>query len=263
MAVKEKINSILEAIGLNNTETVILKSLLEHKLLRATEISRKTKLNRTTVYSAINNLIEKGLVTSMDEKKVLIFRSIEPHLLLDYMERQKAVLSQNADYYKEILPEIESKRAQKHIFPKIQFFKGLDGIKQAYEDTLDHNTQKQIRTFTGADAIYNVADQEWVHYYLTKRRDMGIKASVITTDTPGGHATKNKDKQFFRTTKIIPKEYSFDTEIIAYENKISLTSFSNEDPVAVIIEDERISNTIKKIFEYVWNKEGEDKSKIA
>ena len=42
-----------------------------------------------------------------------------------------------------------------------------------------------------------------------------------------------------------------DTEISIYENKGSLTSFSAENPVAILIEDENLARTMKKLFDYV------------
>lgn len=261
MTNNDNIEGILSSIGLSKAEISILKTLLINKSMRATDIARKSGLNRTTTYGTLNSLVSKGLATSLDDGKVLVFQSIEPHLLVNYIERHRATLLQSEDLLKRLLPEIENKRMKKQVFPKIQYFKGIDGMKQAYEDILNMEG-RELEAFTGADAIYEIMGEEWTHYFIHKRKDLGIKARVIAPDTKVARIAKNRDKNELRTTMLIPDKFSFGTEIDIYDKKVGIFSFSKENPVAVIIEDELISNTLKNIFEHAWEKEGDKNKKI-
>ena len=53
---------ILEKLGLGNKEQIIYKLILERGKIAPVQVSRLTKINRTTVYSAAKELQEKGLI---------------------------------------------------------------------------------------------------------------------------------------------------------------------------------------------------------
>jgi len=248
----EVIHSSLRKIGLDKKEVGVFLILLEEGKLRVRDIARAAKINRTTAYGILKELINKGLVSSTKEKGVLMFQSIEPALLVNYIERLEANLAEQKKEIKTILPQIKSLRKKKDIYPRIQFFEGIEGIKQAYEDTLQNNVEKVLRDFTGTDAIFNTMPHEWVEYYLQKRARLGIKCLDIAPDTEWSRKSKTRDSDLLRTTKFIPEKFQFNTEIDIYDDKTAIMSFSEKEPIAVIIEDTNTAQTMKKMFEYIY-----------
>ena len=57
-------HSLLAECGLNETEQVILLCLLQEGRSRASEIAKRTDMKRPTVYSALGNLLDIGLVAT-------------------------------------------------------------------------------------------------------------------------------------------------------------------------------------------------------
>ncbi|MBI2607352.1 MAG: helix-turn-helix domain-containing protein [Candidatus Doudnabacteria bacterium] len=248
---RQQIEQLIKNIDLNNNEIVVLSILLEHASLKVKEVARLAKLNRTTAYGVLKSLIEKGLASSTEQGKILEFQSISPRLLVNYIENKKLDLSKSKAEIEKILPEIEAVRNKQISFPKIQFFQGIEGIKQAYEDTLLNNKEKNLYDFTGTDAVFKKMGADWVYYYITKRAKLGIKCYDIAPDTDWSRESKKRDKAVARITKFIPIEYAFDTEIDIYDDKTAIFSFSENNPIAVIIEDKNIANTLKALFKYV------------
>lgn len=249
----DKLQDILIGIGLKASEARVLIILLQEGSLRVRDIGRKVRINRTTAYGILKGLLKKGLISSISRYGITEYQSIEPPLLLQYIDRKKAVLERSKEEVVKILPQIKQIRENRNIFPKIHFFEGEEGIKQAYEDTLENNEGKQLLNLTGADAIYNNMGLEWWGYYWKKRTRLGIQCEVIAPNTKWAKVMKKQDSEFKRVTRFIPGEYSFGTEINIYDNKIAIFSFSKEKPLAVIIEDEVITDTLKILFQYIKN----------
>lgn len=248
------IKKLLDTLGLSPKESEVLNILLQHESLRVADLAKKAHLNRTTAYGILKTLIEKGLVSSVVKYGVQEYQSIEPGLLPSYISRQEEILKERKKEIQNILPQIQKMRSEKSVFPKLYFFEGLDGLKQAYEDTLENNKGKLIEEFTGPDAMFDELGQEkWVRQYIQKRVDKKIHCKIIAPNTKWSQWTQNNDPKSLRVTKLIPAEYKFATEVVLYDNKVGLFSFSKEKPMAVIIEDENISQTMKTLFNYINN----------
>lgn len=247
------IKKVLSNLDLSPKELDILVVLLQNSSMFASQIASISKLNRTTTYGILKNLIAKGLVSSVKKDKVIKYQSITPDLIPGYIERKQESLKETQSQIKELLPQLKLIKNRSLTLPKIQFFEGEDGVKQAYEDTLENNNGKILYDFTGTDAVFKKMGKEWVQYYVKKRTRLGIRCFDIAPDSEWSRISKKDDEKFDRITKLIPSSFSFNTEIDIYDNKVAIFSFSNENPIAVIIEDENIAHTMKTLYKYFDN----------
>lgn len=249
----ETLQETLSDTGLSEAEIKVFVFLLQHDVgLRVSDISRRTRTNRTTLYGILKSLAERGLVSSSEQRGVLLFQSIQPHLLVDYLERAQERLAKNIKKVEEIVPDITRLRnKEKGYRPQMQFFDGTEGIKQAYEDPLRNNKEKVIYGFGGIHAIYNLMSMDWIDYYLKKRPALGIKWLALAVDSPASRAMSKRDTVQLRTTKFLPAEFNFDIELGAYDDKTLIVSFAEDHPWALIITDKKIAETIKALFRYI------------
>lgn len=251
--IQDTFSKILADLGLNKSEAAVFTYLIQSGTpQRVTEIAKRGKMNRTTLYGILKTLSERGLVSSATERGTLRYRAIQPHLLIDYIERARNELSAHTDRIKNVIPLIEKMRATGgRASPSIQFFEGTEGIKQAYEDTIKGNPSKTVYGFTGTDAIYKFMQLDWIQYFLERRTKAGIKWNTIAMDSDQSRKMKARDGQESRFTKLLPKGYDFDIELAAYENKVLISAFAEDHPSAVLIEDEKIAETFKTLFRYI------------
>jgi sugar-specific transcriptional regulator TrmB len=165
---EKTLRDILLSAALSETEARAITFLVTHDgAYRASEIAKRTKLNRTTLYSALNTLSEKGLVSHSDENGILKFRGIEPHLLLNYLKKNKEKITQDIAKTEALLPALERARGKDERYrPNMQFFDGVDGIKQVYEDLIANNKEKRVFGFTGIHAVYKLMGEEWINHIL-------------------------------------------------------------------------------------------------
>ncbi len=247
-----KLKKIFTAIGLDLKESELLYILLQHDSLRVRDLAKKAHLNRTSTYGIIKGLSQKGLVSAVTKYGITEYQSIEPALLPSYIERQEEQLRERKKELQTTLPQLQQIRNEKNIFPRLYFFEGIEGLKQAYEDTLENNQGKLVEQFTGADALFEEhGEEKWIRYYIKKRAALGIRCAMIAPSSKWSRWAKANDATALRTTKLISEKFSFATEVVLYDNKVGLFSFSKDKPMAVIIEDENINQTLKTIFQYV------------
>jgi len=248
---KAQLKEIFDNLGLNPQETGTMLFLLENSVgLRVTEIAKRTGANRTTLYGTLNSLVDKGLVSTSEERGVMRFQSIQPHLLVDYVERAKDKLASDSKRLNQLVPEIvQARKARGEEYPQIQFFGGIEGIKQVYEDTL--HDSKEMFGFINYEAALNLMGREWANRYIQKRVAAGVTAYTISSDSTKAKDMKSQDDRHKRVIKVFPKGYEFDLEIMAYGEKVALISFDAKHPLAVIIKDGEIARTVKTLFRYI------------
>jgi len=250
----EKLEQLLIAIGLSENEALVMIVLLSDDFMKVSNIAKLAKLNRTTTYGIVKSLMKRGLITSIQQYGITQYRAIEIEQLPSYIERQQKQLQNKKRELKKLLPEIKKQKNKNPNIPSVKFFEGIKGIKQAYEDTLFNNTEKTIYVFSSPDAVLETLGNEYANYYMQKRKQLGICCKQIAAKSKTSEIVQTLDKSILRTTHLIPKEFDFETEIVIYDDKTTILSFSKDKPIATIIDDEAISNTLKKLFLYIESK---------
>ena len=242
----------LEELGLSGKQIAILDVLLENGgSMLVASIAKAARLNRTTTYDILRELVEKGLASQVKKEGSFRYQSIAPESLPGYVERKREALEESKKQLSELIPQIKLLRSKGKSLPKVQFFEGREGAQQAYEDVLENNKEKMLRGITGMDAVYNNFDGGWVEYFLKKRTRLGIRCINLVPETEGGKRSKIDDQRFIRTTKFLPPEYNFEGDISIYDDKVNISSFVGENPVAVIIEDPGIATMMKRAFDFM------------
>ncbi len=239
----------LETIGLNKNELSVLLVLLENDSMPVASVARSAKLNRSTTYGVLKLLSDKGLASSINRKGVVRYQSIPPDQLPSYIERKRDMLGETKRQVEKLIPQLNLLRSKGRILPKVQFFEGVEGVKQAYEDTLENNQGKLLKDISGVDAAFERLGEEWAKYYLQKRTRLGITCIDLAPESEWAHKSKEDDKKYLRTTKFLPAKSGFDAELALYDKKVGIFSYAQENPVALIIEDETISDMMQKLFD--------------
>lgn len=247
------LEEILTSASLSETEARAFTFLISNDAsFRASKIAKRTRLNRTTLYSALESLIQKGLVSQSEESGVRTFRSIEPALLVNYLKRAKEKLSSDIDKAQELIPNLERLRGRDARYrPNMQFFDGVDGIKQVYEDVIGSNKEKKVFGFTGIHAVYKLMGEDWINHILRYRPAMGVKWYALAVDSPESRELYKHDEKHLRETKFLPPEYNFEVELAAYDDKVAVISYAEDYPWALVMHDKKIAETIKSVFKYV------------
>ena len=208
------------------------------------EIARKSEIKRTTVYDILLDLEKSGLIYQTTKVNKRLFVAEDPEKLKKKLEEKERVLG-------EMLPQLRSLYNIKGIKPKIKFYEGKEGLRQVYADTLNYGGE--ILAFASEDVV-KVLGMNWANDYLAKRVKRGIRARIILPKTEIIERDFNPlDQKQLRSSKLVSaKKYPFSIEINIYgHQKVAL--MSSREEMGIIIEGAEIYNTLKLIFELLWD----------
>ena len=124
----------LQDIGLNEKEAILYISLLSVENSSVLDLSKKTKLNRSTTYVILESLAKKGLVTETTVGKKTHYQAESPERLETYVEQRKIMLEEQAKRLRDIIPQIKSVQREGGERPVVKFFEGREGIISSIED---------------------------------------------------------------------------------------------------------------------------------
>lgn len=233
----------IKSIGFTSSEACIYIACLECGTNPASIIATKAKLNRVTTYDILDKLLNKWVVTSSNIKWIKCFTAIDPKIFIDDINNKAIEFAKTLPFMQSILKNDDT-------HPTVRFFKWIDSIKKAYKESLRSKT-----------IIYNYANSKnirdhWPEYddeYVIQRMKNKIFLKWITPNDMKWKWVQKHDSDFYRETKLLPKEkFKVENEIKIFDNKMFICSYEPQ-PFAIIIESEAVANTQRQIFEILWD----------
>ncbi len=235
----------LEKIGFDKKEIAVYLALLELGEAPISEIARKSKIKRTTLYDTLESLKEKGLVGKSSRNKRNYYFAQDPRIIKDFL-KEKVALFDN------ILPELLSSANFLENKPKIRFYEGEEGIHATYEETL----QKRGDTFYGwyAKEFLTGLSMEYYEYYVKKRVSLDIVARGIAPKIPE-LVKYNKDSgsplREIRFVDLKEYDYKMNISIILFSGR-KISIIAHREKFSLIIESREIYRALLSIFKFMW-----------
>lgn len=238
----------LKNLGFSAKEAKVYLALLELGPSTTTEIARKANINRTTGYDVLESLAGHGLINPIGETKIQKFVAESPEKVIVYLENKIKTEQEQLKQAQALLPELLSFYNIKEK-PKVRFYEGIGGMKDAFEDTL--TSDGEILAYAVGFDMFNVLGREYFKNYFKKRVEKNIKVRVIAPDDLGSRTVVQNDKKELRESVLVSKDkFYFSVETNIYNNKVMIVSW--KEKFAIILESEEIASAQKKIFELSW-----------
>jgi sugar-specific transcriptional regulator TrmB len=236
-----KIREILGQLGFSDNETKIYLAALEMGTASAQDIAKKAELKRTTGYSVLSYLVNRGVVGKTIIKNKTRFVAESPEKLLNLVNEIKINITK-------VLPELEAVYNKKETKPKITFFEGQNAIHNVYEDTLKEKPKEILEWNT--NAFFNRFPKDY--NYIEKRIALGIRAKRIAGKGSQWDTThKYLDEKELAETLVVPKDlFDPQIEVNIYNNKVAFMNYS--DNMSVIIESKAIADSMRQAYELSW-----------
>ncbi len=244
----------LKKIGLSDKEAKIYLTSLSRGPETAPNLARISNIVRPTAYVIIDSLMKKGLMSSYDQDKKTYFTAEAPEHLLSLLRLQKKEIEEKEREIEKLVPELLSMANIKGEKPKVRVFEGKEGLKAVIESILKSKT-KMIYSFVPLDLMLNLFPlKEHGELMASPRVQKKIKAKVLYTSKKG-EVYKFKDPQNLRDAIFIDeKKFPFKCGIDVYDNNIAFYSYKGTI-MGVIIENEDMADTLKTLFEMIWENE--------
>ncbi len=247
--------STLQKIGFSDKEAKIYLQLIRLGAQPASTIAKKAGINRTTTYDIIESLTKRGLISSTRKGGSTYFKALDPKELINYLEREKIEHTKKLSKYQQeiedVLPALISLENPESTKPKVTFYEGKKGMRQAYEDTL--TSSEPILAYANVEDMHNGLPDFFPEYYQRRGVEKKIHIKAIMPNNPTSIDRAKKDKQENRESVLISQDkYDFSPEINVYDDKVLIASW--REKMAIIIKSKEIADLHKKMYQLCWDR---------
>ena len=242
--------NILVRAGLSTKEASVYLANYELGETTASRISKKSGIKRPTTYIELENLINKGLVSQSLRKNLKYYTAQSPKMILSILDENKKELENNLSEILALGSAIDKK-------PSVSYFEGEEGLKEVYRDTLSTPNKEIQSWFAGLSSLGSDSFQEKT--YVPERLKKNIRIRTILPNTEKLLPYIGKNIQQLRKSKMVSEtKFNMENEIMLYDkNKTAIMNFG--DKIGIIIESPKIHDSIKQIFELMWEMLPEEK----
>jgi sugar-specific transcriptional regulator TrmB len=243
-----EIPHILQQIGLSDKEILIYLTLLSGGPSSVRKLAKDSNLNRGTVYDTLKALQQRGLVGMYQKHKKPFFLAEDPEKLMEVVEHRERSITSLRRGVSELLPELKSLYVHGGMKPVVKYYEGAKGVNIVLQDvlrTMSDQSDKLYRVYSSA-VLREYLYKEFPHF--TKERiERRLHVRVVAIGAGG-------DDQPLAERRWLPAREASPTYSIVYGPKVAFFALSAaEVPIGVLIEDQRVADTERMIFDHVWN----------
>lgn len=237
------LKELVENFYFTENEAKVYLAALQLGRSRVSGIAKKAELNRITAYEILKRLVQMGVAHSAMYSGVQTFTVIAPDMLVEKMESRLKVAQQ-------ILPQLGLFDHSNSVKPKIGFFEGIEGIRTLYEDTLT-SKDRIIYNIANPENLMQTIGKNFFDQYVKKRFRRKIIVKVLLPDSAKVKKYEKETKSSLREIKYFDaKKFDVPNEILIYDNKVALLSFSSL--MGVLVEDKDITKSVLAFWQMAW-----------
>lgn len=236
----------LKSFGLSENEVKVYLATLSLGTETADNISKKSRLLRTTTYEILKSLANKGLCSHVIKDKKRYFEVADPETLIRILEEKKSKLN-------EILPELIKLKETTVEKPIVEVYEGKEGLRTILDNLIRiENTEYKVIGNNGK--FRDLLQNYYVESFINKRLKKNIFCKFIAEPGKETNALKKTDKQSIRTTKEIKELTNANAEIFLYADKIAIFTLIKDQPIGITIQEKNINLLLNEMFNQLFKK---------
>lgn len=239
----------LKKIGLKEKEATVYTTLLKQGPSLANQIAKNTNILRSSIYDYLDILLKKGFISYTIKSGKKYFQAVNPEKILDIFKEQKL---KEELALKQIIPELSNLQKLKEKKANIEVFEGKEGMKSVISYILKEKP-KEILVYGSSGVSYKLLPFFMKHWHK-QRIKQKIFLKIIYNNVPETQERIKKGPSLkLSKIKILPIKNISLIGTIIYNNKVLLTIWNLETPLAISIESKEISKSYKDNFELLWS----------
>jgi sugar-specific transcriptional regulator TrmB len=258
---KSNIVNVLEKLGLSENEAVLYSVMLRHPKSTVRELTIRSPFPRTLLYHVLNQLSQKGLVSTSKDKWRTLYFAENPERLYELLAHREKEFETQSHKIREIIPELKNKYRLAGERPGVRVFEGIEEYKKALEDII---ISRPKVVFAYENLGKKKPGLEVRELHERRRIAKKIQKNIVFHENREStqYFSKRKYDDFTRFRSIDEKAVKpFGVDVMIYDGKILYTSFDEREPTAILIEDRALSIMQQNLFMSVWS-EAKDKDLI-
>jgi predicted transcriptional regulator len=248
----DRVKALLKNFDLDSDDIDVYICLLRKGVSPASAVSKTTNIPRSTVYRILDNLEEKGLVSTTRGSRGDLFKANSYKQLEILLNQKKSKLdmmeSSLKDVYKELAGLVDADVSSS----KILTYDGLEGLKTVnWNSTRAEGILRVIEASNDMGVFLDFDFSERVRMEYVKK---GLEESrQLTNFTEISPWTNIEDfVEIWEAKHISPERFPIDVEVVIYNNIVTIYKYQNDEFMCVEIYNESLANMQKKYYDLLW-----------
>ncbi len=243
---------LLYKLGLSESEATLYLKLIEDGALTAAELTKATQSKRPTVYYALRQLSDRGLVQKSGVPGVERFQAEAPEKLVTILKLREQELQALEEELRMMIPQMVPSSVAREGVPSVSFYEGEAAMKQAIMETL-YCRSRHIDTLTPQDNFFwQTKDQVFADRYVMERKNR----KITTRHLWEALLTPANMTRFFppqAQIRILPKTMhgAFRTSVFLYDDKVMYVS-SQKSGYVLVVKSKEHHELMSSIYNSLW-----------
>lgn len=235
----------LKELGLTENEAEIYFATLSLGPSTIIKIARTSGIKRTTIYSVIDSLRQKGLMNIQVEGFKKKFVAEDPQKLEEMLEIRK-------ERFRNLLPEFAAIYNLRGGESFIKYYEGLPAIKGVYESLIRDIKPHEDYLVMGNQDYWIKHDEKYFLDFLFRRAKLPIKIRMMFQESILAHKWKDQEKNFNSLVKILPLGTKLNTNLVITPQRVFIHQLI-EPLIGIVIENKSVIQMHKEMYEIIWN----------
>ncbi len=242
--------SSLKEIGLTEGEIKVYLALLKLGVSTSGPIIEESRVSRSIIYSILEKLIQKGLVSYIYKDKTKHFQASNPESLKDYADERIKLLGKSKIELHNILPHLLSlKNSAKE--SSVQVYEGSKGLQVAHEHTYSKLKKGDEYYYLG---IFSFQEEKYHLYWQRdhlRRIKAGINCRLLFNYDTDAKTLRNRNSFSGCDARYMPTGIKTPAWIGGYKD-VAFIGLQAEKPIVIEIVNQDIADSFKAYFESFW-----------
>ena len=233
-------------LGFTQNQIKTYLALFELGQSKAGQLITKTKLHRNLVYTSLEDLEKRGLVTKILVNNVAQYNANDPESLISEIESKKSV-AENA------IKELS--KIKKDEEREIQVLEGVEGIKRVRMQVADSIQSGENYFVLGVSGRATNPELERFWPKLNKMiDDKGGKVKVLVSGEDPDYLAKTLERDDRVDGKLMSLPIDSPMWFSIFRDVVNI-SIAGENPLTFKIKNQETAEVFKKYFDFFWNQD--------
>jgi len=233
--------SILNELGLTNTEIKVYLALLKLGQSSAPNISREANVERAVTYHILEKLVRKGIVSYINKENKRFFSASEPNKLGDLLKEKEEALNV-------LIPDLNSLRQTSSPDLKVEVFSGKEGLKTVLNDFISEKKDYYIIGYTGRSPE---TLGFWFEHWNKRRIKNKVKRYILLREGDKESPALHAHLTYLKVLSDKSLERSTNSIVIYGSNKVVLF-LPLKEFACIRITNKEVHKSYKEYFDLLW-----------
>ena len=241
----------LKKLGLSDSEISLYLALVAGGAMSASELTKAARAKRPTVYYAIRQLLDRGLVHKSGSPGVERFQAENPNQLLTLLALRQQELKSLTEEVRAILPSLAKPQSMKEGLPAVSFYEGEAAMKRAIMET-NYCRSGRLDFLTPHDNFFWQVGQAFSAEYIRERQSRRLVTRHLW-EQPLDRDTVRRSYPRPSEIRLLPAAMKgrFRTTVIIYDDQVLYVA-SRKSGYALLVKSHEHHELMKAIFDQLW-----------